>query len=205
MGWNKFSLTALLTSAICASNANAVVIFGMEVGKPISIPECIKSGEFAGVIYSFRQVEVCWATQDHEGVAARNELASVNRDDSVFIIFPTGTRPSFVVHETLKALSIDGSIEEIHFDLDAKNFDAAYQTFLTKFGKPKSLSNIPVVNGIGIVFDNIQAQWKTDSVTISIEKRGRDINTGYASIKSRIALDRDAVMVKKRSAKEQKL
>ena len=55
------------------------------------------------------------------------------------------------------------------------------------------------------MFDNIQAQWKTDSVSISIEKRGRDINTGYASIKSRIALDRDAVMVKKRSAKEQKL
>ena len=205
MGWNKFSLAALLTSAICASPANAVVIFGMEVGKPISIPECIKSEEFAGLIYSFRQVEVCWAAQDHEGVTAKNELVSVNRDDSVFIIFPTGTRPVFVVHETLKALSIDGNIEEIHFDLDPKNFDAAYQIFLAKFGKPKSQNNMPVVNGIGIVFDNIQAQWKTDGVVISIEKRGRDVNTGYASIKSRIALEKDAATVKKRSAKEQKL
>lgn len=81
----------------------------------------------------------------------------------------------------------------------------AYQTFMGKFGKPKSQSNSPVVNGVGMVFDNIRMQWLTDGAIISIEKRGRDVNTGYASIKSRIALEKDAAMKKKRSAAEQKL
>lgn len=105
MSINNLSLIALITILSFANNANAISIFGVEVGKPISIPECMKSDEFRGITYSFRQVEVCWAGQDHEGVNAKNELVSINRDDSAFILFPTGTRPSFVVHETFKAFN----------------------------------------------------------------------------------------------------
>ena len=199
------ALAISLTALLGPSAARAVDVFGVELGKALSVPECAKSAEFAGIIYGFQQSTVCWATQNHEGVSARNELVTTPRDDSVFILFPTRERPAFVIHETLKALLIAGNVEEIHFDIDPNHFAAAYEAFVQKFGKPRSRSNSPVRNRLGVAFDNLRFQWDISGTVVFLEKRSRDIETGYAVIKSAVAVGKDKEAEDAKKSSERKL
>lgn len=64
----------------------------------------------------------------------------------------------------------------IQIDSNMRNWDQFLAAYTEKFGPPSGLTNTPVQNGLGAVFDKITARWQNAESSITLRQRSGGID-----------------------------
>lgn len=129
-------LIALLCSVLVATPSHAqsdpVVLFGVALDEPLSIPRCEASREDNTTSYFAMDNDVCWhpALDDDfdKMLSAEYSVGSV--------LMRPGSRPSYV-RDDIHITTIGGKVVQISFQTYGEDsWDALEAALATKFGKP---------------------------------------------------------------------
>lgn len=135
----------------------AKVVFGVELGKPVSFQHCDRSAN----IYNLKTP--CF---DKRLVLPR-------------IIFPYAELPSFVKDKELNISLYNNNIEEIQINTDGiKTQDEILKTLEAKYGIPFYFKILNSSTMMGIEFEHYNAAWITPSVTIRFSSVTGKIDEG---------------------------
>jgi hypothetical protein len=186
----SYVLALVLLSANASAAEQSVSLYGVELGKPFTLPECPLSGQTA----------MCF--QRTTGTAF-DVAAPISRGErSVAVYFASGEMPSIVNYRYFGVQLSDGVVQQI--SIVTKGVSAQEDTLrqLTqKFGPPGSAPTKVMQNGFGATYSSVDALWHIGNYWLSF--RGID---GRADRGSILALTDSAYsQIKAESAKEPKL
>jgi hypothetical protein len=186
------SLLALMT---LTARADTSTVFGIELRKPFTVPECsftrIKSAGYYGPATNGPCYELIIG-DDNKG---KKLPVSTDR---VMVTWPLGSMPKPMTGIYAIASIIDGTLEGISFNtLGIQSQERDLQMLTEKYGKPGSIDQPTMQNGYGAKFVAIRAQWNVDDIVVAFESAGGSSNSGIVHIDTlKGAADRKATLDK---------
>lgn len=170
-----------LAAALISAPAYAAPpsIFGLVLGKPVSIPECPRSrlsgGGFSEVVYEQNPPQTC-----HEPDIALRD-APWRRGA---VVFPSRRAPLIMLGNSGYTLIVDGKLEGIDIDtLSHNNTHAILRELTAKFGKPTSVvSEQAVVAGIAV--PSLVATWRLPDILVRYTNINDDLEAGALRIET---------------------
>jgi hypothetical protein len=166
----RMFLTMLIAAAGTASAP--VSIFGVEIGRRLSLQECAPNESYLKyhaslaekkpsrrlgkpfLVYDRPTNSPCyqrWTNEFSTGPLVR---------EGVTISFPLSERPELLIDWKVSAFVIDGSVQLITFrTLPFRFQDTILDTLKRKFGEPSSLDPVSLQNGFGARFEALTAVW----------------------------------------------
>jgi hypothetical protein len=182
-------ITVLLTTLVAAQAApSPTSIFGISIGEPLSLSECIpatdpakyhtdKSAYKGNFYYKFPVAAPCFErlAQQGQGNSPVNEIVNVQ--------FPLKERLAAAADNAVVVQLLHGKVEFIRFNTKGRIFqDEDLATFSAKFGKPTSAKPVALQNGYGAEFEALIAIWKiTPTVTATYSSFAGSISGKYGS------------------------
>jgi len=172
------ALAALATVA-AGPPAAPWTVFGLELGKPASIPQCqfktLANGIKSQVVYEDDPAQVC-VEPDIELRDAPWRRGAIN--------FPLRQSPAFLWGNTGFTLVVAGKVEGLDLDTMGYAHSAAIIRELTaKFGRPTSVEKITATPS-GIAVPAIEATWRFPNLHVRYESIGTDIQYGTILIET---------------------
>lgn len=173
-----FGASVLVIAA--AGPDDAQTIFGLELGKPLSIPPCPRKVLPGGIVsqYTFESAdpaETCYEPdiQLSDAPWRRGSFA-----------FPIKRVPLIMRGNTGFTLIIDGKLEGVQIDtLGSGNADGIIRELSAKYGKPQSISRTKsTVSGISL--PSIEAKWQIQGVFIRYLSIDYSVESGSLWIQS---------------------
>ena len=165
----------ILGIALAAVPANAATptLFGLEFGKPVSLPVCSKArlpgGGYSEFIYEQRPTQTCHEP-DIQLRDAPWRRGSIN--------FPLDGVPLIMKGNTGFTLIVDGRLEGIDIDtLSHNNTNAIIRELTAKFGRPTSVVRDRAVV-VGIALPSVLATWKLPGLTVTYTNINDDLEAG---------------------------
>lgn len=158
MRLNRMRIGVALTALMIATAANEPAlptVFGLEMGKPLSIPLCqhkrLADGTPSELLYEDDPAETCYEP-DTQVRGAPWRRGSVD--------FPVKRTP-LIIHGNIGfTLIIDGMLEGLDFDtLNHNNADGIINELTSKFGKPVSIERFDA-SVEGIELPAVEVNWR---------------------------------------------
>lgn len=170
---------ALLTSALSATAQSTV--FGLELGKELTIPEC--SRDRLGY-YEIMPKALCFKRVFDEKSKAPVLNGSLEAE------WPSGTRPEFIKGSTILLSLKDGKLEGMGLQTHGLATEDLVLTALNeKFGTPAELKKETVRNGFGATYAGTVATWSKPNLSVFYESVHGNVKTGFVRIETDNARD----------------
>jgi hypothetical protein len=185
-------------AAAAAATGAPPTVFGLEFGKPLSIPVCkhqVLPGGTVSITYESEPAVTCY----EPNIQLRD--ASWRRGT---IDFPMGKAPVFMDGNVLYTLVIDGKLEGLQIETLNHNHTAAIARELAaKFGKPTSIEHDKAeVEGIAV--PSLVFTWQLHGLTVTYTNIDDSMDYGQVLIETpamqRLRHDRDESASKARTA-----
>lgn len=217
-----YSLVFLFSVAV---HAEGKAVFGLTLGQPPSVPECLLSKEFNYYDYGL--------SNDRSKQAAINEKRKKDSDsaaidantvcyrkgkyesnaDTFHLAFPQAQEPSIMEYRAsgevgryIHFVILDGNVEAVYFYTGGIQVqDSVLAELVKKFGKPTSINGLPVGNFMGARFSQIEAFWSVRGYSVSfIGSERTSLSAGqvqiftkkYHETKSREEKEKEAKRIK---------
>ena len=178
----KLLLLALLLPCLASAEPT---IFGLELGKALTLPKCPISPRFNDVDL-FGQTAICvW-----------------ERGAKTSIVFPNDKRPAIGKSPSIGATVKDGILQGLTiYTFGAASQESVFAALQEKFGKPSKVSKAQAQNLYGAQFNNINALWEQPSVTVEFWGVETKVDTGVVWIETpEVRAARMAEVVKPKGA-----
>lgn len=189
----KQHLTVLLALFATAANAEGVQVFGFELGKPLSLPECPYKtfGSSPKKMYEILVQETCyWDTEKD-----RRSGIPVKR-----IVFSQKESPAIVKNWQIEAIESNDILVGFEFlTAGIESQDLVLSQLTQKFGKPESLTKRSVQTKFGATFGAVDASWKYGDVSVSFNGTTDRIDFGRVTIDLPVATE-----VRRQSTQDQR-
>lgn len=157
----------------------APLVFGMELGKPVSLPTCARArlsdGTFSTRVYERAPSRTCHEPDEQLRDAPWRRGA---------VTFPTGKSPLIMSGTSGYTLIVDGRLEGLDIDtLDHNNTDAIMRELTAKFGSPTSvLEDRAIVAGISL--PSMVASWRLPTMHVRYTNINDDLEVGRLLIET---------------------
>jgi hypothetical protein len=149
--------------------------FGLDIGKPISLPLCpgIGATQFVDLV----QKKTCF------------EQASKYSNGRAKVHFAREEMPSIVSGFVINVTLIDNKLEGLSFDTPGLNSrDRVLNVLTDKYGAPTKLNKESLQNGYGARYESFIAEWdESDLYVIYTPVAGGDIKRGFIRIETQRA------------------
>ena len=170
---------ALLTTALSATAQSTV--FGLELGKELTIPEC--SRDRLGH-YEIMPKAMCFKRVFDE----KSKVPVLN--GSIEAELPSGTGPEFIKGSTVLLSLKDGKLEGMGLQTHGLATEDLVLTALNeKFGTPAELKKETVRNGFGATYAGTVATWSKPNLSVFYESVHGNVKTGFVRIETDNARD----------------
>ncbi len=154
-----FRFLVLLTLFANSAYATDTTIFGIDLGKPLSLPECRKETKYGMTQYEFLPETMCFQFEKYIPIGYKQNVKTVQ--------FPSKVAPEIMMGDKLTLLEIDGNVEGLEFNTRGiMTQDGVIAALVEKFGKPTKFVNEKVQNKMGAVYDSIYSKWVKKNLTI---------------------------------------
>jgi hypothetical protein len=172
-----FFLFAALAAATAGTSTPTV--FGLEFGKPISLPACrhpMLAGGTASVAYEPDPAVTCYEPDIQLSGGAPWRLGSVD--------FPTSAQPLVSKVNTINTLIVNGKLEGLEISTPDHNHTLVIVDELTKkFGKPTEVHHQQAeVQGIAV--PALEFSWRLHGLTVTYTNVDDDIDYGSIEIET---------------------
>lgn len=132
--------------------AAAHSIYGLELGQPLSLKECPKSGIAGSYSYSVAPVPC------YRGSPVR--AAPVQPQDAVMVAFPYGKIPAQSSTNMVGVFVIDDVLQLVVINTQGvATQDAVFDDLVGKYGKPSVSQRLAITTGYGKPAGGILASW----------------------------------------------
>jgi hypothetical protein len=159
------SLILLAVAAASAAAPPDMAVFGVQLGKPLSYPECTWGPEDAE--------HLCMGTSTQRG-------AGVSR---VGVYFPDTNAPLITKVARIDVTVFAGKVVAISFDTDGTSSTSLVLSALTeKYGQPSSKHAEAAQTAMGAQVEAISAEWKLSGLTVVYKNVAGRIDTGNVEI-----------------------
>ena len=150
---------SLLTASAPVLASEPTAIFGIELGKPLTLPEC--SYQIGGGMKLYDTVQQAKCKEDQRPDRAIGVTwTPVN--------FPADQAPVIAKWTYVNAYMLNGIVEGIEFPTAGVSSQYVVLTQLKqKFGAPSAVSTRSAQNAMGAAFSVIEAEWHTGAITVS--------------------------------------
>lgn len=174
------------------------MVFGLQFGKPLSIPVCrhqVLPGGAVSITYESEPAVTCYEP-DIQLTGAPWRRGSVD--------FPTGTKPIVTKINMINTLIIDGRLEGLEISTPDHNHTLLIVDELTKkFGKPTEVRHQQAeVEGIAV--PALEFTWRLRGLTVTYTNIDDDMDYGNIEIETpamqRLRHDHDESASKARTA-----
>ena len=160
-------LSLVATVVAGAAKAEAPPVLGMQLGKPLALPQC-----------------------EHDVIVAavcqRTDLPGPDAGVWWIRVPIGGTTPGFIQAPDAGCVGVkDGVVNEIVlWTSGVDGQDQALELLSEKFGKPTSLTRRSVQNRMGAKFEAIAAFWARPGYEITLDGVGHDLDGGTVTIET---------------------
>lgn len=180
------ALLLLPVSAVTYAADNSV--FGLQLGQPLGIPECVKDiGGYPGVTD-----KICF-----ERLAPRQHETGPVVSDTIRIRFPMLSLPSYVNGSAIIGQVLNGRLEGTGFNTHGVlDQDVALDALKEKYGAPDTYSPTTVQNGMGATFKVFVATWQTADVVVTFRSTTGKTNSGLVNIDTKLGNEWRAARLK---------
>jgi hypothetical protein len=161
-------------------------IFGITVGEPLGLSECVpatdpnkyhtaKSAYKGKFYYKFPDNAACFERLTRQG------LGDSPVNEIVHVQFPLKDRLATAADNVIVVQLLDSKVEFLRFNTKGRIFqDDDLAVYVSKFGKPTFLKPVALQNGFGAKFEALTALWKiTPAITATYSSFAGDINGRY--------------------------
>jgi hypothetical protein len=147
---------SVTTAALYAVAADSIdhTVFGVELGKPLTVAECPRSTNFTTGYDHF--------LAKREGICAERKASYKTGwgATEINVYFPLAESPNFVKHGQFGVGTIEGNVENIVFSTSGLNMqDVVLEKLKEKYGSPTRLENFQVKNRMNATFQTFKATW----------------------------------------------
>lgn len=179
-------LTLTLTIASTASLAQEPPsLYGIALGKPLPMPECASKLASGIKLYVKRTIEDPTCYEESIGFQ---------------IYFQSGSIPTMAKSGTIDARVSKGLITRVSIVTDGfDSQEADLGKLVAKFGSPSSLRRDAMVNGYGVRFSAITAEWKLGVNVLTFKGVFGKSDEGLVVLKSPEAIDSERRMLEEMS------
>jgi hypothetical protein len=164
----------ILTAIPCLAMANEPSVFGIELGKPVSLPECTSKTVGTTKMYDLIPDTTCYQEAhkiDTYGTPARR------------IIFGRKDAPAIVRNWQMIALEAHGDVIGLEFFTEGlETQDVTMSPLTQKYGKPTDTIKRTVQTVLGASFDAVSATWKLSTLTVTYDDAAERIDRGHIFI-----------------------
>lgn len=168
------SVALLLTGCLTVRAADSSV-FGFELGKPLSLPECPFKPVGTMRFYDPRlRVDTCYGENAPFFGGATSRTLYFSSKDAPSIVKDSRAFPLF---------SASGSLIGFQFATFGVASQSAVLDLLTaKYGKPTELSTSTAQNGFGAAFQVTHATWIYPDISVVFDGARTEINEGLVTV-----------------------
>lgn len=170
-------LAALMSA--WAAFAQPASVYGLPLGEPVSLPECQKS-EIAGMVtYRMAVGGPCVKALP----AKMPPLDIARADQAVLISFPVSNPPTGSAISDVSAILVAGKLEGVMVSTAGyQTQEMVFDDLLGKYGKPASVSRLPLSGSGPTLAGGITAEWKTPEVEVLFSGVMGGPNKGFLRI-----------------------
>jgi hypothetical protein len=172
--------------------ANATDLYGIELGKPMTYPEC-ETRLYGKVLM--------YATVRPENSACFKNVAAPGKvpDSSLLTVYwPFEQGPKHASTE-LDAYVQDGQVVRVRmFTNGASSQSGLFAELSRKFGKPVRKETQALRNALGQRYTAIYAAWQTDEVVVIFEGIGTTADSGSVNVYTRAQFDAETARERKK-------
>ena len=167
-----------LVAALVAVHAAAadLTVFGFELGKPLTLPECPYTtlpGD------NFKLYEVVPPRTCYQEPRAVNGYGIPVRE----IDFGKTSAPPYVLYWRMFAVEQGGDLIGVRFSTPGISAqDVVLGELRRKYGAPTSISSEPLQNAFGATFDSVSALWRGGAVDVTFEGTFGRLDRGEVTI-----------------------
>lgn len=155
----KYLVVALGLLSVPAMASEPASVFGIEFGKPLTLPECSYQMGGGMKLYDTLQRAECQEPARPDR-AAGVTWAPVN--------FPPDSAPTIAKWTYINAYMLNGIVEGIEFPTaGVSSQDIVLAQLKQKFGPPSTQSSRRAQNAMGATFQVIEAEWHSGTITVS--------------------------------------
>jgi hypothetical protein len=148
-------------------------VFGINIGKPLDLPDCEQDGKMD--LLNIKSA--C--------VIGKNTIKKAWGTDDVSFAFPQEALPSYVksLSMGLGAELIDGNVESIAFGTNGESVqDDVFSDLKKKFGKPTSFRKVPLQNRFNVKVIGLEARWHKNGIYVEFNGIEDSIDWGRVEI-----------------------
>ena len=170
---------ALLLAFAPAHAAPPLVIFGLPLAAPLSMPQCsYQRLDSSTIFYNPPAEGSCYQ------ISSANGRTELRPNDSVTIAWSVDSAPQLASSGEASVQLVDGNVEGIGFNtLGVMSQQRDLQALVSKFGQPTTLKNLTMGNLMGATVQVVMAEWKTaDGVQVSYNAAEDGFGKGLVSI-----------------------
>jgi hypothetical protein len=174
-----FVLSSLSFAQQPAAARADMKVFGIQMGAPLSLPECSK---LKGIgMYLGTQSQWCW--EFSLGMPQSKTFTPTPSDGTLLIMFPASDPPSLVSTGPLMAEMRRGTVVEINFRTSGvKDGPDILKALTGKYGKPSSQETREVQNAFGAKFQALAATWRLPGLVVDFDSAPSRIDSGLVVI-----------------------
>jgi hypothetical protein len=166
-------------------DAPFVTMFGIGLGLPLAIPECVRDRTTG---YKFGIEALCYQRWDVRYSSRNKPIEEPFRTGNAEIRFPPSDRPA--MGTTHIGFVIDGRLEQYtFFTLGIKYQELDLKRLIDKFGPPTSIDRSSVETRVGAKFEAIRALWKKEGYIVSFTSADDNIESGTVRVSTDAAVE----------------
>lgn len=170
-----FALLAMLANSALAAS---FTVFGIELGKPLSLPECARKESYGISTYVSQVDAACFKNYQNPYMYGGHTVR--------WVLFPDGEKPSIVSGGVVVAFEVGGTVEGIEFDTNGiESQGSVMEALVGKFGKPKNVVKHNVQSIGGAKFDSVFATWAVSGVAVQFFGTLSRLDTGRVIINTK--------------------
>jgi len=155
--------------------AEPSTIFGIEFGKPLTLPECSFSLAAGSKFYDASQQSICGETAQPDRTTAGVSWSRVT--------FPTDKAPLIAKWSYVNAYTYRGIVEGVEFPTAGVSSQEVVLTQLKqKFGQPTSLRVGTAQNAMGAAFKTYDAEWQLPNLRVTFHGTLDTLDKGKVQI-----------------------
>jgi hypothetical protein len=186
--------SAMIVVAFFVASAFAQLdrtVFGLELGKTITVPECAFTesvGPLGGSparLYSPLQRVACFERSTNFTGKALERKSGPLDTETVEIVFPPADTSRFMQRLRPFAHVVGGKLERMELDTyGVEDTDLVVVELRKKYGEPTSLIPYRVKAASGAMFDAIAADWNSPDLFVHFESVGIRVDSGVITIET---------------------
>lgn len=159
-----------LASASVSAQSPTTSIFGMTAGEAIPYPTCGKRPHTAICKQMFNTRDGVWV--------------------EYFINYPSDQSPEMVSSNIVSVKTVDDKIVAFRFEtLGVRSQDYDIERLSKKFGKPESVTKVPMKTLAGGSFDATLAKWSVNGLTVVLDSMGYGLDGGKVEIYTPLGME----------------